>query len=132
MKNSLSFEKVNQSKMSSLMIFMNVVLMISMIFCSSAYEVGIDYHAYGTNFTETVFLTRYHNSTIRDIVLVQLQGIADRGASFVTLDIWIGLEPGTITNPYWMVTFPISEQEMMNLHQYTEDVASIQSKVDGH
>lgn len=111
---------------------MNLIAIMSMIHSSSTYEVGVDYHAYGTNFTETLFLTRYQNSSIRSIVLDQLQGIADRGASFVNLDIWIGFEPGAITNPYWMLTFPISEQEKNNLHQYTEDVASIQSKVDGH
>ena len=97
-----------------------------------AYEVGIDYHAYGVNFTETLFLTRYHNGSVRSAVLIQLQGIADRGADFVTLDIWFGAEPGTIPDPYWEATFPMSEQEETNLHQYTEDVASIQSHVDGH
>lgn len=103
-----------------------------MIQSSSAYEVGVDYHAYGANFIETAFLTQYHNSSVRSTVLVQLQGIADRGASFVTLDIWFGNEPGTITDQHWLATFPISEQEKINLHQYTADVASIQSKVDGH
>jgi hypothetical protein len=92
----------------------------------------VDYHTYGANFTATAFLTQYHNSNVRSTVLVQLQGIADKGASFVTVDIWFGNEPGTITNQYWLATFPISEQEKTNLHQYAEDVASIQSKVDGH
>jgi hypothetical protein len=103
-----------------------------MISVSFAYEVGVDYHAYGANFSETAFLTQSHNSTVRSTVLVQLQGIADKGGNFVTLDIWFGNEPGTISNQYWLATFPISEQEKINLHQYTEDVASIQSKIDGH
>lgn len=123
--------------MSSLMKFCFLFQMIIfstffMIQSSSAYEVGVDYHAYGANFIETAFLTQYHNSSVRSTVLVQLQGIADRGASFVTLDIWFGNEPGTITDQHWLATFPISEQEKINLHQYTADVASIQSKVDGH
>ncbi|CAF1297989.1 unnamed protein product [Adineta steineri] len=98
----------------------------------SVYEVGVDYHAFGTNFTKTAFLTQYHISNVRSIVLVQLQGIADRGANFVTLDIWFGSEPGKITDEHWLATFPMSAQETTNLNQYAADVASIQSKIDGH
>jgi hypothetical protein len=111
---------------------MSIYSTFNMISPSSTYEVGVDYHAYGTNFTETAFLTQYHNASVRSTVLIQLQGIADRGASFVTLDIWFGSEPDTISNQHWLATFPISEQEKTNLHQYAEDVASIQSKIDGH
>ncbi len=111
---------------------MIVFVTLNTIPSSSAYEVGVDYHAYAANFSATAFLTQYHMSNVRSTVLVELQGIADRGASFVTLDIWFGLEPGTVTDQYWLATFPISEQEKTNLHQYAEDVASIQSKVDDH
>ena len=97
-----------------------------------AYEVGVDYHAFGADFVDTLFLTRYHKENVRPTVLAQLQGIADRGANFVTLDIWFGTDPGTAPPSYWLATFPMSEQEQTNLHQYTEDVASIQSHVDGH
>ncbi|UJR20054.1 hypothetical protein I4U23_023188 [Adineta vaga] len=109
-----------------------ILLTFTMIPNSFAYEVGVDYHAYGANFTETAFLTQYHNSTVRNNVLIQLQGMADRGARFLTLDIWFGNEPGTKTNQYWLATFPISEQEHINLNRYAEDVASIQSHVDNH
>ena len=100
---------------------------------SSAYEVGVDYHAYSANFVATAFLQQYHDPTVRAIVLAELQGIADRGASFVTLDIWFGHDPNDTTpGQYWQSTFPISDQEKTNLHQYAEDVATIQSKVDDH
>jgi hypothetical protein len=111
---------------------MIVFVTLNMIPSSSAYEVGVDYHAYAADFSATAFLTQYHVPTVRSTVLVELQGIADRGASFVTLDIWFGFEPGNVTDRYWLATFPISEQEKTNLHQYAEDVASIQSKVDSH
>ncbi len=111
---------------------MSIFFILNTVSSSSAYEVGVDYHSYGANFLDTAFLTQYHNSSVRSTVLVQLQGMADRGASFVTLDIWFGFEPGNVTDRYWLATFPISEQEKTNLHQYAEDVASIQSKVDDH
>jgi len=109
----------------------SLVLSVFLLYSISAYEVGIDYHAYGANFTFIAFLTQYHIPSVRSTVLTQLQGIADRRASFVTLDIWFGSDPGAPRQD-WLATFPISEQEKQNLHQYAEDVASIVSKVDGH
>jgi hypothetical protein len=108
-------------------------LTLNTIPSSSAYEVGVDYHAYAADFLTTAFLSQYHLPTVRSTVLTELQGIADKGASFVTLDIWFGHEPNATTpGQYWQSTFPISDQEKANLHQYAEDVATIQSKVDGH
>jgi hypothetical protein len=111
---------------------LHAFITLDMIPTLFTYEVGVDYHAYGANFTETAFLTQYHNASVRSTVLIQLQGIADKGASFVTLDIWFGSEPDTIIKQHWLATFPISEQEKINLHQYAEDVATIQSKLDDH
>jgi hypothetical protein len=109
-----------------------VVLILSTILCSSAYEVGVDYHATEANFTDSAFITQYHIPNVRSSVLTQLQGIADKGATFVSLRIWFVTEPGTPSALHWEATFPISDQETLNLHQYAEDIASIQSKIDGH
>jgi hypothetical protein len=108
------------------------VLIFNAVVFSSAYEVGVDYHSTGANFTDGVFITQYHIPTVRSSVLVQLQGMADRGANFLCLSIWLVAEPGHKTDLHWEATFPISDQETLNLHQYAEDVASIQSKIDGH
>jgi hypothetical protein len=108
------------------------VLILSTVVFSSAYEVGVDYHSTEANFTDSVFITQYHIPNVRASVLTQLQGMVDRGATFVTLAIWLVAEPGDKTHLHWEATFPISDQETSNLHQYAEDVASIQSTIDGH
>jgi hypothetical protein len=109
-----------------------VVLTLNMVLFSSAYEVGVRYHAIETNFTDSVFITQYHIPSVRSTVLTQLQGIVDKGATFVFLSIWLVALPGTTNKLHWEATFPMSEQETTNLHQYAEDVASIQSTIDGH
>ncbi|CAF1184216.1 unnamed protein product [Adineta ricciae] len=109
-----------------------VFIIITVISSVLSYEVGVDYHSCGANFVQAAFLTQYHNSTVRAIVLTQLQGMANKGAHFVTLDIWFGVEPNTTSDQYWLATFPISRQEQINLHQYALDVASIQSQIDQH
>jgi hypothetical protein len=98
----------------------------------SAYDVGVDYHAIGANFTDTVFITQYHIPSIRSTVLDQLQGIVNKGATFVSLAIWFVNERGMTTDQHWRATFPMTGQEMANLHQYALDVAQIQSTLDGH
>jgi hypothetical protein len=109
-----------------------VILILNIFILSAAYEIGVDYHAIGTNFTDTVFITQYHIPSVRSEVLAQLQGITDKGATFVSLRIWFVSQPDTLTDQHWEATFPMSEKEMTNLHQYAQDVASIQSTVDGH
>jgi hypothetical protein len=108
------------------------ILILNILTLSAAYEVGVDYHAIGTNFTDTVFITQYHIPSVRSEVLAQLQGITDKGATFVSLRIWFVSQPDTPIDQHWEATFPMSEKEMTNLHQYAQDVASIQSTVDGH
>ena len=108
------------------------VLILTTIPCSSTYEIGVDYHAIAANFSDSVFITQYHIPTVRSSVLTQLQGIADKGATFVSLRIWFVREPGAPSDLHWEATFPITDQETSNLHQYAEDVASIASKIDGH
>lgn len=109
-----------------------VIVIINVILLSSAYEVGVDYHATAANFTDSAFITQYHIPSIRSMVLTQLQGIVDKGATFVSLRIWFVANPNATGSLHWEATFPMSEQEMVNLHQYAEDVALIQSTIDGH
>lgn len=108
------------------------ILILNIICFTCAYEVGVDYHAIEANFTESAFITQYHIPSIRSTVLTQLQGIVDKGATFVSLRIWFVSDPNDTSRLHWEATFPMSEQEMMNLHQYAEDVASVQSTIDGH
>ena len=109
-----------------------IVLILATIFFCSAYEVGVDYHATEANFTDSAFITQYHLPSVRSSALTQLQGMADKGATFVSLRIWFVAEPGSTSKSNWEATFPITEQETSNLHQYAEDVAAIQSTIDSH
>jgi len=91
------------------------------------YDVGVDYHAFGTDFLHTAFVTIYDQPAVRQNVRVQLQGMADRGATFLQTAIWFVTEPGTTNfGETWRATFPMTDQEAANLRAYAQDVASIQ------
>jgi hypothetical protein len=96
-----------------------------------SYEVGVNYHATGSDFFTSAFLTRYHLPGVRDTVRSQLRDMADRGASVIKHSIWMVTSPG---NPdygeAWRSHFPISSQESVNLRAFAQDVASTQA-VDG-
>ena len=49
----------------------------------AGYDVGVDYLATGADFLHTAFITTYDQSAVRQSVLSQLQGIADRGATVI-------------------------------------------------
>jgi len=59
------------------------------------YAVGVDYHAYGTDNLSTAFITIYNQPQVRQAVQAQLQGMADRGATFIHTSIWFVTYPGT-------------------------------------
>jgi hypothetical protein len=91
-----------------------------------SYEVGIDYHATDSDFLHTTFMTTYQQASIRQAVLSQLQGVADRGATVISTRIWFVTEPGTTNfGETWRATFPMSDQEQTNLHTYAQDVANV-------
>jgi len=96
-----------------------------------SYEVGVNYHATGSDFYTSAFLTRYHLSGVRSTVRSQLQNMADRGASVIKHSIWMVTSPG---NPdygeVWRSHFPISSQETANLRAFAQDVANTRA-VDG-
>src|SRR5438093_13070327 len=52
------------------------------------YEIGVDYHAYGSDNLSTAFITIYNQLQVRQAVRAQLQGLADRGATFIHTTIW--------------------------------------------
>ena len=91
------------------------------------YDVGVDYHAYAADFLHTAFITIYNQSDVRKAVRAQLQGMADRGATFIRTSIWFVTEPGTTDfGETWRATFPMTDQEQANLRAYTQDVAAVQ------
>ncbi len=91
------------------------------------YDVGVDYHAYGTDFLHTAFITIYNQPDVRQTVKAQLQGMADRGATVISTRIWFVTESGTTNfGETWRATFPMSDQEQANLRAYAQDVAAIQ------
>jgi hypothetical protein len=91
------------------------------------YDVGVDYHAYGADFNSTAFITTYNQPQVRQAVQAQLQGMADRGATFLHTSIWFVTYPGaTNFGQTWRATFPMTDQEAANLGAYAQDVAVIQ------
>ena len=91
------------------------------------YSVGVDYHAYDTDFLHTAFITIYDQPGVRQTVRTQLQAMADRGASTISTRIWFVTEPGTTNfGESWRATFPMTDQEQANLHGYAQDVAAVQ------
>src|SRR5215467_8048283 len=61
----------------------------------AGYDVGVDYHATGSDFVHTAFITIYDQPAVRQAVRTQLQGMADRGATVISTRIWFVTEPGT-------------------------------------
>jgi hypothetical protein len=97
------------------------------------YDVGVDYHAYGVNFDQTAFLTIYNQPQVRQTVRTQLQGMADRGATFIHTSIWFVTTPGTTNfGETWRATFPITDQEAANLRAYAQDLAAVQGSGGNH
>jgi len=93
-----------------------------------SYEVGVNYHATGSDFDTTSFLTRYHLTGVRDTVRGQLQNMADRGASVIKHSIWMVTSPGgTDFGQAWRSHFPLSTQEATNLRTFAQDVANMQA-----
>jgi len=92
----------------------------------SGYEAGVDYHATGADFLHTAFITTYDQASVRQAVQTQLQGMADRGATFISTRIWLVTEPGTTNfGETWRATFPLADTEQANLRTYAQDVAAI-------
>lgn len=90
------------------------------------YDVGVDYHAYGADNLGTAFITTYDQPTVRHTVQQQIQGMADRGATFIHTMIWFVTPPGeTNFGETWRATFPMSDQEEANLRAYAQDVAAV-------
>ena len=93
---------------------------------AASYDVGPDYYATGEDFLHSSFITAYQDASVRAQVLTQLQGIADRGATVVSMRIWFVTEPGTSNQgESWRATFPMSGSEQANLRTYAQDVAAI-------
>jgi hypothetical protein len=89
------------------------------------YDVGVDYHAYGLDIDITGFIAIYNQPQVRQAVQAQVQGMADRGATFLHTSIWVAKPPGTNCCSTAEVTFPPTDQEMANLRAYVQDVAAV-------
>jgi len=95
------------------------------------YDVGVDYHAYGVDIDTTGFIAIYNQAQVRQTVQQQVQGMADRGATFLHTSIWVAKPPGTSCCSTAQVTFPPTSQESANLRAYAQDVAAVVA-ADGH
>jgi hypothetical protein len=88
------------------------------------YDVGVDYHAYGLDIDRTGFIAIYNQPQVRQAVQAQVQGMADRGATFLHTSIWVAKPPGTNCCSTAEVTFPPTDQEIANLRAYVQDVGA--------
>ena len=88
------------------------------------YDVGVDYHAYGVDIDTTGFIAVYNQPQVRQAVQAQVQGMADRGATFLHTSIWVAKPPGTNCCSTAEVTFPPTDQEIANLRAYVQDVGA--------
>ena len=95
----------------------------------TAYAVGVNYHATGSNFDNSSFIKKYHDPNVRATVRSQLQQMADSGATVIKTMIWL-VTPDADERG-WTSTFPLSTEELAKIRQYTQDVAAIQAQ-DGH
>lgn len=91
----------------------------------AGYDVGVDYHAYGTSIDSTGFIAIYDQPQVRQTVQAQLQGMADRGASSIQTAIWVAKGPSNTCCSTAQVTFPMTSQEQANLRAYAQDVAKV-------
>jgi hypothetical protein len=92
------------------------------------YDVGVDFHSTTSDFINSAFITQYNIAAVRQTVITQLQGMADRGASIISTRIWFVNEPNSPNDPNiapWRATFPMTDLEQTNLHNYAQDVAKI-------
>jgi hypothetical protein len=89
------------------------------------YDVGVDYHADGLDIDTTGFIAVYNQPQVRQTVQEQVQGMADRGATFIHTSIWVAKPPGTNCCSTAEVTFSPTDQEMANLRAYVQDVAAV-------
>ena len=87
----------------------------------------MDYHATGSDYLHTAFVTRYNDPVVRQNVRLQLQGIADRGATVISTRFWCVIAPSGESDlgETWRGHFPMSDQEAANLRTYAQDIAAV-------
>jgi hypothetical protein len=92
------------------------------------YDVGPNYHSTTADFSNTAFVSRYHDAKVRSAVMEQLQTMADSGASVVKTTLWqVG---GAVHS--WGLSFPLAEKELSNIETYARDVAMTRRRDGGY
>ena len=99
----------------------------------TGYVVGVDYHAYTTDFNAAAFVAQYGDPAVRTTVQSQLQGIADSGGGVISTRIWMVTPAGGDDfGQIWRAHFPLSDQEQANLHTFAQDVAAVVGTSGNH
>jgi len=97
------------------------------------YLVGVDFHAYTTDFNAAAFVTQYDDAAVRTTVRSQLQGIADSGGELISTRIWMVTPAGGDDfGEKWRAHFPLSDQEQANLRAFAQDVAAVIGTTGNH
>ncbi len=99
----------------------------------TGYVVGVDYHAYTTDFNAAAFVTQYNDPTVRATVQSQLQGIADGGGDVISTRIWLVTPAGGDDfGQTWRAHFPLGDQEQTNLRAFAQDLAAVTGNTGNH
>ncbi len=107
---------------------------------TQAFDIGVNYHAWTSNFTQDSFLPEYHTGDVRNEVQEQLEDMADAGVDHIFTRIAIGAPPDSVvtaagnkinerTNRYHFA-FPPTSQDLINLDNYIADVTALGMTLD--
>lgn len=107
-------------------VLVGVAICVALLQRADAYDVGPNYHATSPDFEASGFIGRYADPAVRATVRSQLQGMADAGANTVKTTLWQVRSPEEPSDSLgaWKLGFPLSAQDVANLHQYALDVAA--------
>ena len=88
-------------------------------------DIGVDYHAYGSDFTNQSFITDYHNANTRSIVINQLQSMANKNVDRIFLRIYMVRHDNSTNFDSWRLMFPPTTSELNNIKSFVTDIANV-------
>lgn len=97
-------------------------------------QIGINYHAYTSDFKDSVFLPKYHNLGVRSRVQTQLNEMKQKGVDSIFTHIFIGspkyMKKTSKKKNEYLITFPPTLQELTNINNFISDVKDMNLTLD--
>lgn len=87
-------------------------------------KIGVVYTSTSENFSRDYFLPQYHLPGVRDMVRFHLERMAEAGVEVINTRVFVGAPEERFEDRKhsWMLRFPPTGQDRMNLRQYVKDV----------